>query len=276
MDVIAHDTGIDRVELRRQQLHPARRLPVPDAGRAAIRQRRLLQRRCDVALKTSDWDGFPARRAAAAAKGKLRGIGISTYVEACGIAPSRGGGLARRARRAVRGRQHPRASDRQRDRVHRHAQPRPGPRDHLRPARRRPARRADRRRSTSCMATPARSRSAWAPTAAAAWPSAARRWSRRWTRSIAKGKKIAAHLMEASRRGHRVQGRQVQRRRHRQEQGAGRDLAGRLRAAQLPDRGAGARPRRDRVLRSEELHLSRRLPHLRGRDRSARPAASRW
>src|ERR1700739_3884610 len=32
--------------------------------------------------------GFEARRTAAAARGKLRGIGISTYIEACGIAPS--------------------------------------------------------------------------------------------------------------------------------------------------------------------------------------------
>ncbi|MBN8910309.1 MAG: molybdopterin-dependent oxidoreductase, partial [Rhodospirillales bacterium] len=35
-----------------------------------------------------DFAGFEARRSAARAKGKLRGIGISTYLEACGIAPS--------------------------------------------------------------------------------------------------------------------------------------------------------------------------------------------
>src|ERR1700739_3992209 len=32
--------------------------------------------------------GFEARRRDAAARGKLRGIGIATYIEACGIAPS--------------------------------------------------------------------------------------------------------------------------------------------------------------------------------------------
>ena len=42
----------------------------------------------DAALKASDYDGFAKRRAAAAKQGKLRGIGISTYVEACGAAPS--------------------------------------------------------------------------------------------------------------------------------------------------------------------------------------------
>jgi aerobic carbon-monoxide dehydrogenase large subunit len=32
--------------------------------------------------------GFPARKAEAAARGKLRGLGYSCYIEACGIAPS--------------------------------------------------------------------------------------------------------------------------------------------------------------------------------------------
>jgi carbon-monoxide dehydrogenase large subunit len=42
----------------------------------------------DLALARADWAGFPARKAAAKARGKLRGIGVSTYLEACGIAPS--------------------------------------------------------------------------------------------------------------------------------------------------------------------------------------------
>ncbi len=42
----------------------------------------------DLALKAIDYAGFEKRRAAAKARGMLRGIGISTYVEACGIAPS--------------------------------------------------------------------------------------------------------------------------------------------------------------------------------------------
>ncbi len=41
-----------------------------------------------AALKTADYAGFPARKAASAAKGKLRGIGFASYIEACGIAPS--------------------------------------------------------------------------------------------------------------------------------------------------------------------------------------------
>ena len=46
------------------------------------------RRRWTPALKAADYAGFEARRAAAKARGKLRGIGISTYIEACGIAPS--------------------------------------------------------------------------------------------------------------------------------------------------------------------------------------------
>jgi carbon-monoxide dehydrogenase large subunit len=42
----------------------------------------------ESALKAADYAGFEKRRAAAEKAGKLRGIGISTYVEACGIAPS--------------------------------------------------------------------------------------------------------------------------------------------------------------------------------------------
>src|SRR3546814_16074980 len=36
----------------------------------------------------ADYAGFPKRKADAAKKGKLRGIGFCAYIEACGIAPS--------------------------------------------------------------------------------------------------------------------------------------------------------------------------------------------
>src|SRR3546814_16724144 len=42
----------------------------------------------DAALKLADVDGFPRRKQEAASRGKLRGLGFSTYLEACGIAPS--------------------------------------------------------------------------------------------------------------------------------------------------------------------------------------------
>ena len=60
---------------------------------------------------------------------------------------------------------------------------------------------------------------------------------------IAKGKKIAAHLLEAAEARHRVQGRQVHGGRHRPQQGVRRDRAHRVRAAQLSARQARAGPR---------------------------------
>ncbi len=42
----------------------------------------------ESALAAADYAGFEKRRSTAEKAGKLRGIGISTYVEACGIAPS--------------------------------------------------------------------------------------------------------------------------------------------------------------------------------------------
>jgi carbon-monoxide dehydrogenase large subunit len=43
----------------------------------------------DAALKTIDYAGFPARKEKAKKEGKLRGLGFSCYIEACGIAPSK-------------------------------------------------------------------------------------------------------------------------------------------------------------------------------------------
>ncbi|WP_294642958.1 xanthine dehydrogenase family protein molybdopterin-binding subunit [uncultured Aureimonas sp.] len=43
----------------------------------------------EAGMKAADVAGFEARRAQAKAKGKLRGLGMSCYIEACGIAPSK-------------------------------------------------------------------------------------------------------------------------------------------------------------------------------------------
>ncbi|MEA2787756.1 MAG: aerobic carbon-monoxide dehydrogenase large subunit, partial [Acetobacteraceae bacterium] len=87
LDVIAYDTGIDKLELRRKNFIPADAFPYQtpvalqyDSGD--------YQTTLKVGLQNADWDGFEIRRAEAKKRGMLRGIGISTYVEACGIAPS--------------------------------------------------------------------------------------------------------------------------------------------------------------------------------------------
>jgi carbon-monoxide dehydrogenase large subunit len=42
----------------------------------------------DEAMRMADVKGFPARKAEAAKRGKLRGLGYASYIEACGLAPS--------------------------------------------------------------------------------------------------------------------------------------------------------------------------------------------
>ena len=87
VDAVAKDTGIDKIELRRKNFIPSDAFPYQtpvalqyDSGDYTAT--------LNAALTASDHAGFEARRSAAASRGMLRGIGISTYVEACGIAPS--------------------------------------------------------------------------------------------------------------------------------------------------------------------------------------------
>ena len=137
----------------------------------------------DKALELADYTDFGQRKRDSARSGKLRGIGFSTYIEACGIAPIAGGRLARRRRRLVGIGRGARQSDRLGRGPDRLAQPRPGPRDDLRAARLATGSASRSSRSASCTATPTRCSSAWAPTARAPARSACRRSPRRSTRS---------------------------------------------------------------------------------------------
>jgi carbon-monoxide dehydrogenase large subunit len=87
VDVIAHDTGMDRIELRRKNFIPPEAFPYTTPVALTYDSGDYVKT-LDAALKAADFAGFEARRTAAKAHGKLRGIGISTYVEACGAAPS--------------------------------------------------------------------------------------------------------------------------------------------------------------------------------------------
>jgi len=52
----------------------------------------------DGAMKLADVAGFPARRKEAESRGRLRGLGFASYIEACGLAPSNtAGALGARA-----------------------------------------------------------------------------------------------------------------------------------------------------------------------------------
>ena len=87
VDVIVHDLGFDRVELRRRNFIPKDAFPYQtpvgftyDSGDYEMT--------LNAAIKAADVAGFEERRRQALAQGRLRGLGYSTYVEACGAAPS--------------------------------------------------------------------------------------------------------------------------------------------------------------------------------------------
>ncbi|MER9997713.1 xanthine dehydrogenase family protein molybdopterin-binding subunit [Mesorhizobium sp. M0051] len=85
METAARQFGVSPAELRRKNFvtsfpHQTPVIMCYDAGDYAAS--------LDAAMKASDYAGFAKRKAAAAKKGLLRGIGMSCYIEACGIAPS--------------------------------------------------------------------------------------------------------------------------------------------------------------------------------------------
>jgi aerobic carbon-monoxide dehydrogenase large subunit len=85
VEVAARELGMDPAELRRKNFvkafpHQTPVIMAYDVGDydASLRK----------AMEIADVNGFPERRREAEKRGKLRGLGYSTYIEACGIAPS--------------------------------------------------------------------------------------------------------------------------------------------------------------------------------------------
>jgi carbon-monoxide dehydrogenase large subunit len=81
LDAAAGELRIDPIELRRRNIIKPEAMPfksplgpVYDCGEFA--------KNMDIALAASDWAGFATRRAAAEARGRLRGIGLANAIEA--------------------------------------------------------------------------------------------------------------------------------------------------------------------------------------------------
>ncbi len=84
--LVTHAAGamkLDPAEIRRRNFIKPEQMPFAtsldrtyDSGN--------FQKNMEDALKAADYQGFPARRAASRAKGKLRGFGFATYIEECG------------------------------------------------------------------------------------------------------------------------------------------------------------------------------------------------
>ena len=79
VEVAAEEIGVDRVELRRRNLVTAGEMPYTNPSGRKVRD-------CDFpglldyAIARSAWEGFPARRTRAHARGLARGIGLSFYL----------------------------------------------------------------------------------------------------------------------------------------------------------------------------------------------------
>ncbi len=91
VEMAARETGIDRRELRRRNMIPPDAFPYQTPVILAYDSGDYAQG-LDKALALADYAGFEGRRTEAKARGKLRGIGLSCYVEACGMAPSAAAG----------------------------------------------------------------------------------------------------------------------------------------------------------------------------------------
>jgi aerobic carbon-monoxide dehydrogenase large subunit len=87
VDLAADELGVDPAELRRKNFIPIDAYPYQTPVALQYDSGDYFST-LDLATKAADYAGFEARRVEAARRGKLRGIGIATYIEACGIAPS--------------------------------------------------------------------------------------------------------------------------------------------------------------------------------------------
>ncbi len=87
VDAAARELKISPADLRRRNFIPIGAYPYQTPVALAYDSGDYFTT-LDMALKAADADGFERRRSNAAASGKLRGLGIATYIEACGVAPS--------------------------------------------------------------------------------------------------------------------------------------------------------------------------------------------
>jgi carbon-monoxide dehydrogenase large subunit len=97
MDVAARRLALDPAELRRRNMISPARMPYTNAM-GQVYDSGAFAQMLDQGLKLADWDGFAARAAATAAKGRLRGRGIATFLEWTG-----GNALEERVTVAVKG-----------------------------------------------------------------------------------------------------------------------------------------------------------------------------
>ncbi len=83
----ALEMNIDQVEIRRRNFIKPDQFPYQTPV-ALVYDTGDYDATLDKALEMADYANFEQRRAESASRGKLRGLGLACYIEACGIAPS--------------------------------------------------------------------------------------------------------------------------------------------------------------------------------------------
>ena len=141
MDLVADELGIDPAEVRRRNFLPPDSFPYANpsglfkasGGAEVFIDSGDYEPALDKALAHAGYADLADRKAEAKARGKLLGVGLSTYLEMCGVRPLEVD--RRRRRRLGRGDvgvgQHPCPSDGQGRADRRHPAAGPGPRDDL-------------------------------------------------------------------------------------------------------------------------------------------------
>ena len=87
VDKMCRELGLDPFEVRRKNFVTPDMFPYTTPV-ALVYDTGNYHATLDKVMELADVAGFEARRAASATKGRLRGMGLSTWIEACGIAPS--------------------------------------------------------------------------------------------------------------------------------------------------------------------------------------------
>ena len=82
VDIAGIKTGLGPIEIRRRNLIPANEMPYKTALNHTYDSGDFISN-MELAVKDSDWESFNDRAAISLKNNKLRGIGLSTYIEAC-------------------------------------------------------------------------------------------------------------------------------------------------------------------------------------------------
>jgi len=97
MDLFANKIGMDKAELRRRNFIPKDAFPYdnPSGLGTAVNGEKIYvdsgdyEPAMDMALAKAGYADLAARKEEARSRGKLLGMGLSTYIEVCGVAPSK-------------------------------------------------------------------------------------------------------------------------------------------------------------------------------------------